>query len=69
MIKITSKAGTVACSIAADDTKECIADAVLAAYACCKVVSEHTGMSKAAASIFILQQIQDYLSKGGDTSE
>lgn len=66
MINITSKSGTVACSIAAYDTTECIADAVLAAYACCRVVSEHTGMSKAAASIFIVQQIQDYLSKGDE---
>ena len=69
MIKITSKAGTVACSIAADSKAEVIADAVLAAYGCCKVVSEHMEISKPTAVLFIMQQLQQYLAKGGNESE
>lgn len=69
MIMLQSSEGNVRCSIAADNQAEIIADAVLAAYGCCKVVSDHMHMSKSAALLFIMQEIQQYSAKGGEEND
>ena len=69
MIMVQSSDGKVRCSIVADSHTEIIVDAIIATYGCCKIVSEHTHMSKSAALLFMMQQIQQYIAKGGEENE